>query len=451
MAPPLIVFLLLPGIHAGCSKLTALGRSFTQWNWLLLLIVLSGLTFRLRDVQDINAAPVDGWAFLRIALECFVALLLSFQLVSGRVSWLRFAFRGPTALLSAFALLSAASAFWSVRPDWTVYKSWEYGVDIAFVAALVAALPSARKYKCLFNWMWTLIGLAVLAAWVGAIIAPNEAFSYGQQGSFPIPELSGVWPLQAANSVGDLGALLSIVALGRLFLTARAKSSQRVYWVLLAVGLVTMFVAQCRTSIAGFLFGTLLLFILTGRTVAGILVGGASALAAMFAGLGAAVWTYLTRSQQQQQLLSLSGRLDWWTTAWAKILERPLIGWGGFAGGRFLILTGDSAAADIHSSFVETLLDTGIPGLLLLLLALAGTWWILWRGARSRLLAVDARSQSIECLAVLGLLSVRSLFSSTLIAHSYVTITFILVLGYAEYVRRELRRTVQRTISPSTP
>jgi O-antigen ligase len=163
------------------------------------------------------------------------------------------------------------------------------------------------------------------------------------------------------------------------------------------------------------------------------------------------VWDYLTRNQQPQQLLSLSGRLDWWTAAWTKILERPLIGWGGFAGGRFLILTGDSAAADIHSSFVETLLDTGAPGLLLLFLALAGTWWILWRGARSRLLAVDARSQSIECLAVLGLLSVRSVFSSTLIAHSYVTITFILVLGYAEYVRRELRRIVQGKSSPSAP
>ena len=451
MAPPFVVFVLVPGMSAGCSKLKALAQSFSQWHWLLLLIVLSGLTFRLRDVQDIDAAPVDGSALLRIALECVVALVLLFRLASGGISWPRFAFRGPTAFLSTFVLLSAASAFWSVRPGWTFYKSWEYGVDIAFVAALVAALPLAAKYKALFNWMWLLIGLAVLAAWVGAIIAPNEAFSYGQQGIFPIPELSGVWPLQAANSVGDLGALLSVVALARLFLTARGRSKQRVYWVLLVVGLVTMFVAQCRTSIAGFLFGTLLLFTLTGRIGAGILLGSASGLVAMFAGLAAPVWTYLTRSQQQQQLLSLSGRLDWWTAAWAKIVERPLIGWGGFAGGRFLILTGESAAADIHSSFVETLLDTGVPGLLLLLLALAGTWWILWRGARSRLLAVAARSQSIECLAVLGLLSVRSLFSSTLIAHSYVTIIFILVLGYAECVRRELRRSItQKSALPAT-
>ena len=231
IALPLVVFVPLPALRAGCGRLDTeeLARSFTQWHWLLLLIVLSGLTFRLRDVQDINAAPIDGSAFFRIALECLVALLLLFRLASGSVSWLRFTFRGPTAFLSAgFVLLSATSAFWSVRPNWTFYKSCEYGVGIAFVAALVAALPSAPKYKDLFDWMWALVGLAVLAAWVGAIIAPNEAFSYGQQGSFPIPELSGVWPLQAANSVGDLGALISIVALARLFLTVRAKPRQRI-------------------------------------------------------------------------------------------------------------------------------------------------------------------------------------------------------------------------------
>ena len=165
---------------------------------------------------------------------------------------------------------------------------------------------------------------AVLAAWVGAIIAPNEAFSYGQQGSFPIPELSGVWPLQAANSVGDLGALPDRRAGPSI---PNGPCQTQTADLLLMVGLVTMFVAQCRTSIAGFLFGTLLLFILTSRTVIAILLGGVSALVAAFAGLAAPVWAYLARSQQQQQLLSLSGRLDWWTTAWTKILERPLIGW----------------------------------------------------------------------------------------------------------------------------
>jgi hypothetical protein len=60
--------------------------------------------------------------------------------------------------------------------------------------------------------------------------------------------------------------------------------------------------------------------------------------------------------------------------------------------------------------------------------------------ARSSTLEASVRYQSIECIAVLGLLSVRSFFSSTLVAHSYPTVIFVLVLGYAEHVRWEMRR-----------
>jgi O-antigen ligase len=442
IAPPLAVFVLLPGLRDTLRKLIVLPRSLTTWHWLLLFIVLSGLTFRLRDVQDIDSAPVDGWALFRVLLECVVVGVLLLRLFGGSTPWLRVLFRGPIWLLSAFVLFCAASASWSVRWQWTLYKSFEYGIGLALVAALVVSASSRLEYAQLLNWMWALIGLAAIVVWLGAMIAPADAFSYGQDGIFPIPELSGVWPLQAANSVGDLGALLSIVALARLLLTSGGRQSQRFHWLVLAFGLATMFMAQCRSAIGGFIFGTLLLLVLVRRAVVGAIIGAACSLIALFTGFGSSLWTYLLRSQQAEQFSSLSGRLDWWAAAWGKIIERPLIGWGGFAGGRFVVLAGasNSVTADIHSTIMETLLDVGVLGLLFLILALMAMWRILWRGARRTALGPNDRAQCIECLAVLAVLSVRSLFSSTLVAHSYSTVTFLLIAGYSEYVRRMLRR-----------
>src|SRR5207245_1826944 len=96
----------------------------------------------------------------------------------------------------------------------------------------------------------------------------------------------------------------------------------------------------------------------------------------MFSAATQMAQVYMLRGQSTELVHSLSGRLDWWESAWSKILERPWLGYGAYAGGRFVVLAqfGDMETSSIHNSYVEAVLGSGILGVLPLLAALAGAW-----------------------------------------------------------------------------
>jgi len=184
------------------------------------------------------------------------------------------------------------------------------------------------------------------------------------------------------------------------------------YLALAGVGVVSMILADCRSATFGFLVGILILLFFTRHLVAGTLVLASGAVLAVFSGAGKSIMLYLARGQQTKELEGLSGRVEFWQFGWQKFLERPFTGWGGFAGGRFLILPQISdpsqpMPSDLHSNIMEPIVDTGIFGLLFILLALFGVWWYLYKGFRSpRLNGREARLAA-ECMVVLALLTVR--------------------------------------------
>ncbi|HEY4776293.1 MAG TPA: hypothetical protein VIH56_01425, partial [Candidatus Acidoferrales bacterium] len=93
--------------------------------------------------------------------------------------------------------------------------------------------------------------------------------------------------------------------------------------------------------------------------------------------------------------------------------------------------------SDLHSNIMEPLVDTGIFGLLFILLALFGVWWYLYKGFRSpRLNGREARLAA-ECMVVLALLTVR--FTVSDFTTIYPGLPFLAILCYAEYVRRRLK------------
>jgi len=148
------------------------------------------------------------------------------------------------------------------------------------------------------------------------------------------------------------------------------------------------------------------------------------------------VWNFLLRGQQQQQFESLSSRVEWWQFAWQQFLRHPWTGYGAFAGGRFVVMAGLQlpSTPDVHSSFVETLVDTSVWGLMPLIIGLLAVWFYLLRAVRHLRLSQAESYLAIELTAVLGVLSVRSVLSSNLISHP--ALPFLAVLGFAELMRR---------------
>jgi O-antigen ligase len=299
-----------------------------------------------------------------------------------------------------------------------------------------------EEYESLLNWIYALLGLLLVTTWIGAVIDPADAFSVGAAGLFVIPQLNGVFPVLAANGVGTMAAILTLVAISRLTIPVEKKTSRGWYLALAGFGIVTMVLADCRSAIFGFLVGILILLFFTRHLVAGTFVLASGVLLTVVSGAGNGILLYLARGQQVKELEGLSGRVGFWQFAWQKFLERPFTGWGGFAGGRFLILPqitdpSQPMISDLHSNIMEPLVDTGMFGLLFILLAVFGVWWYLYKGFRSPCLNAREARFAVECMVVLALLSVR--FTVSDFTTIYPGLPFMAILAYAEFVRRRLK------------
>jgi O-antigen ligase len=445
LLPPLS--LVLPfALSQGARNFSALRKQLTWWHALWLLVFLSGLNFRRRDLQAISQGPVDVWAAYRISLVSITALVLLVRLVFRKTEWTRSLFRGLIGALAIYSLVCAASTLWSVYPAWTLYKSLEYLVDVALIAAVLATVRSGQTYKSLFNWTWMLLGGLLVTFWVEAVVWPEEAW-VPTNGLLRV-RLMGVVPVLDQNTVGEYAAYLAIVALSRLhFSTCRGERAY--YRVVFAFGLITLFFSQTRVAIAGFLVAALLVLFFCKRTrlfsflvALGILILTVAVLLSTTS-VGNFLWAFWSRGETPEMLQNLSGRLTTWQLAWKIFLERPLMGYGAYAGGRFVVVAkqqADPLGAGVLNSYVEVIVGTGIWALPPLLLALAGSWWFLVKSLSKFSHSCLERQLAVEAVGILAIITARSFFTDLLVWHA--PLAFLLVLGYAELLRRQRKREI---------
>jgi len=151
--------------------------------------------------------------------------------------------------------------------------------------------------------------------------------------------------------------------------------------------------------------------------------------------LGGLVWAYMLRGQGKADISSISGRTRMWEFAWQKLMEHPWTGLGAYAGGPFAVLSElKGGVGPLHSDYVEVMVGTSFWGIIPIVIALFGTWWLLIRYVRRFSSMPLQRQLALEAVAVLAVLSVRSVFMTILTLHP--PLHFLAVLGYAEFVRR---------------
>ena len=440
----LLVTILTPIIKQGTKVLKAV----SWWQVLWFLIFLSGLVFRERDVQATEAEPLDTWALFRISLMALTAIVLLTRLSLRKTPWLQQLVRGLIAPLSAYCAICLISSLWSVYPEWTVYKSLEFFVDVAALAAIVATATSAKTYKTLFDWTWALTGLLLGSVWLGLFLWPQDALVSNAVG-FKGVLLSGVIPDVNPNSVGELGAILGVVAFCRLFLRDTGKTTWARYGFLFAVSIATMILAQGRSAIAGFAFGIFLALLFSGSFLLSFSLAAVGTVLLSIATVWQTFTGFMSRGETESELYSLSDRVEWWALAWPKILDHPVVGYGAFAGGRFLVMAENKVDAGIHSDWVEILVGTGLLGFLMALLVWVGTWRQFIKSARDKSLGTLESQLLIEAIAVLGVESIRSIFTTDLFWHP--PIVFFACIGFAEYLRQHQQRDPRRFVRPASP
>jgi len=451
LGPALLVLLFL-GLYQGWQGVRELRHDLTWWHGLWFLILVSSLVFRIRDAADAQSVPIDGYAALRLGPEAIVGLflLVYFRRKGGALQ--KSFFQGLTGALSAYGLICLLSTAWSVKGSWTAYKSVEFMLDVSVLVAVLATIDTVEAYKKFFDWTLILCGVELLWTWVGAVIWPEEAL----YSTYP-PRLTGVFPIQSANAIGASGAVLSIVALCRLLPLDGSKFKRSWNVLIFLFGVASMLACKTRASLAGFAVALMVVTLFSRKAKmlalvgAGLLVTGYAVgvlvnvapqpdeLWAKVANPSSEVVTFLERGQSEEQLESLSERTEWWRLAWELFVLHPMTGLGAYAGGKFGVLSkgGYGETPQLHSDYLETLVGTSFWGLIPLLIALFGSWWLLIRYVRDRSLMPLDRQLALEAIGVLAVITVRSAVNVELIWHA--PQFFLAVLGCAELLRRRAK------------
>ena len=420
--------------------------SLTWWQTAWLLVFLSGLVFRARTAADINSSALDAWALYRIGCVFFVGAILFIRLVLRRTQWVPQLFSGYVGLFLSFALVSLLSTLWSLNAPWTLYKSLEFIVDLATLAAVLATLQTVEDYKKLIDWSWLLLGILLLSAWIGAAVDPGEAlFSDPNLRVIPLPaRLVGVIPVVSCNDLSEIAATLGLVALCRIWIDPERQYSRFRYWMLFAFSMVSLIITQTRGSFIAFLVGLVALLLLTRRyafAAAGAfvttMVGGALVLLTNF---GSSAANFFNRGQNAKQAGGFSGRLETWTNSYYAIIERPILGWGGFAGSRFAVLDKNSSDSSSLNSFIDCALDIGIVGVIIVLVLVVLVGWMLYRNTKNSRPWTLQSAMAVEMFIAFIVLMIRSVESSNLITHPM--LSFLTIIGAAEMFRhaRQERR-----------
>jgi uncharacterized membrane protein len=457
IAPLTIVAVM--GLRQGVKHFASLRAAWTWWHWPLALLVISTLVFRVRDNQEVASTPVDAWALLRLGPEFIVAAVLGWRLLNRETNWRDSLFKGIVSWLAIYGIVCVISSIWSVYWSWTLYKSLEFLLDVATLAAILATVSSMEEIRRMGNWVWMLYGFDLVMSWIGAALWPTEALD-------ELGRLSCPWPVISYNSLGASSALVGIVAIARLFRKPE-KSERAWYSILLVFGIVTLIASQTRNAMMGFVVGVFLVLVFERKAWIGIGLGLAAGLARVFyllftlaslpslselpaTLLGPRVIQFLARDQTDAQISGLSGRGDWWSFAWHQLMQRPLTGFGAYAGGRFAVLGKlGIVTSQIHSDWLEVLTDTSFWGLIPFVVAFVACWWIVIRSYSDPSLAPDEREWLPEIAGLLGVITVRSFFNIEMSWHA--PLFYFTIIAYAEFLRRKRQAAKQILTDPSYP
>ena len=329
--------------------------------------------------------------------------------------------------LAAYLALAVASTAWSVAPLPTLLKAGALGVSYGLLLLLARLWPSPEHG---IDAIATVVYGVVIAAAIGAVVVPSEALYYSPGEirlhglvpplqAVPLGMFAAAGVLQAwlGAGVGVLRGRRARIALGIVSLTVMLLTGSRSAFAVLAVGIVTAFALRrdWRKLAATALALTIL--------AAGILLVPAAQ----------PVRDRVTRQQGLAEVLSLNNRVPMWSDALQAWGAQPLVGLGYYAGHRFgpyaelfaarhPYIPADqsvqegaaiSTYAFIDGTWIETLLDLGIIGILLLAAFVVA-------GARQahRTVASDP-SYRVALGALLAGMIVYSIFDFTIQVVSY--------------------------------
>lgn len=267
---------------------------------------------------------------------------------------------GTFALYMAFA---AASALYSPEPQQSLWKAFELLVIMMYALHIYAGLVrDPENVTRLCNSLLYLAFGFCLMSLVGGLLAPEIAWNYLARDGEGLPSMNGVAPLINANMLGQLGGIIALVGIFNLL--SHQVQARFGYVLVAVVGGLTLVLAYSRTSLIA--FSILLFFLLAMLRKHRLLLFMVPFLLFGIFLFEGAILTYLARGQSAELMASLSGRTYMWDAALEAWRQSPLLGQGYFVGHKYVQLSGGRFLITVDSTYVETLVNLGVIGLVLM-------------------------------------------------------------------------------------
>ena len=362
------------------------------------------LLWRARDTKSLQENPLDSGAFLRVAAP-FLNFLISMPFLLKKPRAISSLFSRPMLFLFLFTVFASLSSFYSKFPSYSLFKGWEYLSLVVW--ASTCCIISGQYLQGVLDTLLLMAALTIASSTFWALVSPSVSL-VSMPGSIFGIQLSGYMPILNQNTLGTLGAGVSIMAFFRYLMGHR-----REYLNLLIGSLLVVFMAQSRTSLI-MLCVALIFIIYLRRSFKLIFVLVVFAVIVyVFKNGSESIQAYFQRGQNLEKMESLSGRTYRWAAALEMARQSPFFGYGYASASRFnlqhYIKTG---TGDTHSSWTEILIGLGGFGVILYLCVYLSTLIPLWaRKRRGR--KVEYESQlSNEGLVLLVAQFIRSLTSS---------------------------------------
>jgi O-antigen ligase len=269
-------------------------------------------------------------------------------------------------LVTGYLAVVAASTLWSLAPRATLLKAAHLAVAYALLILLTRCWRD--RGQALRELSLVVHGVVVLSA-VTAVALPVRS-----RNEFT-GRLVSVWPAMQSVTLGLFAAtalVLLVAGVGpRVLSRSRALPAA-----LGLVAAVVLLLTGARAAIVLAVVGVAVVlrgrgWALRRREIVGALLVGAALVASP---LGATLRVRVV-GEDADSLLQLGGRLPLWELALQAVADRPLIGYGYFAGHRlgpyadlFYAQVDATQLPYVDGTWIETLLDLGVLGVLALLL-----------------------------------------------------------------------------------
>jgi len=341
-------------------------------------------------------------------------------------------------VFAVYSVVCALSTFWSPEPVQTLWKAFELFALLLIITELYQSKTNSgcRAIQIAGTLMFLSFSLCVTAL-VGAVVAPQIAWAYQDAyGESGLRGLTGVAPMINANMLGQLGATVALV--GALRIAVASGGHYRGDFVVLGVGIVTLALAYARTSMIAMVILSFFLLV-TLRRSRWIFTALILTLVAVIIFPGE-LMTYFARGQTEEQFVGLTGRTYRWEAALAGFWEHPWLGHGFFVGHKYVLSGGGHYYATTDSTYVETLVNLGVTGFVLVVFfavqASAEAWQSLWR---LRLACGELRNAALVFCVFVGFIVFRSFTASSFQVLHYNLVFILVVLTGVALLRRTLR------------